>query len=80
MTKCINETLRLWTPIPNGTYRELENDDYITGLDGQKVQLNKSTYSSLLSTTITIGIVPFVSSLVSSKDFFASFSSIIQYK
>ena len=44
MTRCIMETLRLWTPIPNGTFRELIEDDYITGINGQQVLLSKGTY------------------------------------
>ena len=27
MTQCINETLRLWPALANGTYRELESDE-----------------------------------------------------
>lgn len=44
MTRCIHETLRLWTSIPNGTSRELIHDDYIIGKSGQKVTLPKGTY------------------------------------
>jgi len=44
MTRCIHETLRLWTSIPNGTSRELVYDDYITGKNGQKVKLSAGTY------------------------------------
>ena len=44
MTRCIHETLRLWTSIPNGTSRELVNDDYIIGKFGEKVKLPKGTY------------------------------------
>ena len=38
------EILRLWPAIPNGTYRELMNDDYIIGKKGEKVILPKGTY------------------------------------
>ena len=38
------ETLRLWSPIPNGTFRELVEDDYITGLNNNKIYLKKGTY------------------------------------
>ena len=34
MTRCIMETLRLHTAVPNGTFRELIEDDYIMGKDG----------------------------------------------
>ena len=44
ITCCIMETLRLWTPIPNGTTRELQKDDYITGKNNEKVMLKKGTY------------------------------------
>jgi cytochrome P450 len=44
MTRCIMETLRLRTPLPNGTFRELLEDDYITGLNGEKVLLKKGSY------------------------------------
>lgn len=44
MTRCIMETLRLWTSIPNGTSRELIEDDYITGENGENVFLQKGTF------------------------------------
>ena len=44
MTRCIMETLRLWTSIPNGTSRELEHDDYITGINGAQILVKKGTY------------------------------------
>lgn len=44
MTRCIMETLRLRTPLPNGTFRELENDEIITGLNNQKITLPKGSY------------------------------------
>ena len=44
MTKCIMETLRLWTSIPNGTTRELIEDEYIVGKSGQKVKIPAGTY------------------------------------
>tara|TARA_B100000795_G_C22796549_1_gene439626 strand:+ start:174 stop:1580 length:1407 start_codon:yes stop_codon:yes gene_type:complete len=44
MTRCIMETLRLWSPIPNGTYRELIDDDYIIGKNNKKIKLLKGTY------------------------------------
>ena len=44
LTRCIMETLRLWSPIPNGTYRELIDDDYILGKNNKKVKLRKGTY------------------------------------
>jgi hypothetical protein len=44
MTRCIMETLRLWTPIPNGTYRELIEDDYVIGNNNEPVLIAKGTY------------------------------------
>ena len=44
ISKCITETLRLWPPIPNGTFRELEHDDFVTGLNNKKIFLPKGTY------------------------------------
>ena len=43
MTRCIMETLRLWTPLPNGTFRELEEDDFVMGLRGERIPLKKGT-------------------------------------
>jgi cytochrome P450 len=51
MTKCITETLRMWPALANGTYRELEKDDYVTGHDGEKVQLEKGTYCQIINWT-----------------------------
>ena len=44
MTRCIMEILRLWTAIPNGTSRELVEDDYIVGKGGESVKIPKGTY------------------------------------
>ena len=45
MTRCIMESLRLWTAIPNGTFRELEEDEYIVGKNlGSQVKIPKGTY------------------------------------
>ena len=43
MKRCINETLRIWPSVPNGTFREIEFDDYIQGKDNKKVKLEKGT-------------------------------------
>jgi len=43
LERCINETLRLWPVIANGTFRELIRDDYVTGLNGKKVRVPKGT-------------------------------------
>lgn len=44
MTKCIMETLRLWPALTNGTYRELEEEDYITDFYGNPLSLKKGTW------------------------------------
>lgn len=49
MSKCIFETLRLWPTLANGTYRELEEDEEITGLDGHMVTLKKGTYVQIFN-------------------------------
>mgnify|MGYP001195350242 CR=1 FL=1 len=51
MTRCITETLRMWPALANGTYRELERDDTITGIDGEKVLLEKGTYVQIMNFT-----------------------------
>ena len=44
MTRCIMETLRLWPALANGTFRELEEDDYVTGKNNENVEVLKGTY------------------------------------
>ena len=44
MTKCIMETLRLWPAVANGTFREMQFDDYIKGANGEDVLIPKGTY------------------------------------
>ena len=41
LTKCCMETLRLWTAVPNGTFRELQFDDEVRGPGGEMVTLKK---------------------------------------
>ena len=41
LTRIITETLRLWPSVPNGTFRETEFDDVITGRNGQPVVIPK---------------------------------------
>jgi hypothetical protein len=49
MTKCLTETLRLWPAIPNGTFRELEHDETIKGLDGTDVVIPQGTYCQIMN-------------------------------
>ena len=51
MTKCITESLRLWPALANGTYRELESDENIVGLNGEKVTVPKGTYCQIMNWT-----------------------------
>ena len=44
MDKCIAETLRMYPAVANGSFRELQHDDWITGKDGNKVFLKKGTF------------------------------------
>jgi cytochrome P450 len=44
LTRCVTETLRLWPAVPNGTFRQLQFDDYVKGPGGKDVKLKKGTY------------------------------------
>ena len=44
LSRCLAETLRLWPVVPNGTFREIQFDDTVTGLDGKDVRVAKGTY------------------------------------
>ena len=43
LTKCVMETLRKWTAVPNGTFRELQYDEEVHGPGGKMVMLKKGT-------------------------------------
>ncbi len=51
MTKCITETLRMWPALANGTYRELEKDETIKGINGEDVLVKKGTYCQIINWT-----------------------------
>lgn len=51
MTKCITETLRMWPALANGTFRELEKDETIHGINGDKVEVPKGTYCQIINWT-----------------------------
>ena len=51
MTKCITETLRMWPALANGTYRELEKDESIHGIDNELVTVPKGTYCQIINWT-----------------------------
>ena len=44
LSRCWTEILRLWPAIPNGTFRQLQYDDYIAGSNGEEVKLPKGIY------------------------------------
>lgn len=43
MTRCVMETLRLHTAVPNGTFRRLEHDDWVHGEGGSRVHVPEGT-------------------------------------
>mmetsp|Transcript_2120 Transcript_2120/g.4105 ORF Transcript_2120/g.4105 Transcript_2120/m.4105 type:complete len:492 (+) Transcript_2120:1756-3231(+) len=49
MTRCWTETLRLWPAVANGTFREIQFDDQITGPNGQPVPIKKGTYVQIVN-------------------------------
>lgn len=49
LTKCCMETLRLWTAVPNGTFRELQYDDEVRGPGGKMVELKKGTFVQVVN-------------------------------
>jgi cytochrome P450 len=51
MTKCITEILRLWPALANGTYRELETNETIHGIDGNLITIPKGTYCQIINWT-----------------------------
>ena len=51
MTKCITETLRMWPALANGTYRELEKDESIHGIDNEMITIPKGTYCQVMNWT-----------------------------
>ena len=51
MTQCITETLRMWPALANGTYRELEKDESIHGIDNEMIIIPKGTYCQVMNWT-----------------------------
>ena len=48
LTRCIMETLRLWTAVPNGTFRQLIHEDTLQGLNGP-VKVPAGTYVQIMN-------------------------------
>ena len=44
MSRCITEILRMWPAVGNGSFRELQYDDTVKGLNGEDVHVPKGTY------------------------------------
>ena len=51
MTRCIAETLRMWPALANGTYRQLERDEKIHGINNEMVNVEKGTYVQIINWT-----------------------------
>ena len=49
LTRCVMETLRLHAAVANGTFRELQYDDYVTGPGGKQTLLKKGTYVQVVN-------------------------------
>mmetsp|Transcript_39031 Transcript_39031/g.84967 ORF Transcript_39031/g.84967 Transcript_39031/m.84967 type:complete len:613 (-) Transcript_39031:24-1862(-) len=43
MDRCITETLRMWPAVANGTFRQLQFDEFVKGPGGEQVKLPKGT-------------------------------------
>ena len=51
MTKCITETLRMWPALANGTYRQLEKDEKIHGINNELITIEKGSYCQIMNWT-----------------------------
>ena len=51
MTQCITESLRMWPALANGTYRELEKDETIHGINNELITIPKGTYCQIMNWT-----------------------------
>ncbi len=49
LTRCVMETLRLHAAVANGTFRELQYDDYVIGPGGKPTLLKKGTYVQVVN-------------------------------
>ena len=49
LTRCVMETLRLWTAVPNGSFRQLQYEDEIHGPGGNMVLLPKGTFVQVVN-------------------------------
>jgi len=49
LDRCITETLRLWPAVANGTFRQLQFADTVTGEHGQEVMLPQGTFINIVN-------------------------------
>eukprot|EP00943_MAST-04B_sp_MAST-4B-sp1_P006557 g6557.t1 len=49
LTRCVMETLRLHAAVANGSFRELQYDDYVTGPGGKPTLLKKGTFVQVVN-------------------------------
>ena len=49
LTRCIMETLRMWTAVPNGSFRQLQYEDEIHGPGGKMVSLPEGTFVQIVN-------------------------------
>lgn len=49
LDRCITETLRLWNSVPNGTFRQLQFDDFVKGATGEEVMIPKGTSMNIVT-------------------------------
>lgn len=47
LDRCLTETLRMWPAVANGTYRQLQFEDHVTGPGGKPVLLPKGTFVNI---------------------------------
>merc|ERR1712187_593191 len=49
LDRCITETLRLWPAVANGTFRQLQFADSVSGEKGQEVMLPQGTFINIMN-------------------------------
>lgn len=49
LDRCVTETLRMWPAVANGTFRQLQYEDTVTGSDGEPVSLPKGTFVNIMN-------------------------------
>lgn len=49
LDRCVTETLRMWPAVANGTFRQLQFADTVTGPDGAPVSLPRGTFVNIVN-------------------------------